>query len=40
MLTSGCDEDGTPTGGAKIIYEYYPDKLNTIGNENMGISYF
>jgi len=36
-LSSGSDENGNPTGGGKTTYEYYTDKLNTIGDENMGM---
>ena len=40
-LTTSLDENGIPNPeGGKITYEYYPERLNTIGNENMGIGYF
>lgn len=38
-LSSGSDVNGNQLGGGKITYEYYTDKINTIGDENMGMSF-
>lgn len=40
ITSDGVDVYGNKIGGGITTNEFYADKLNTVGNENIGISYF
>lgn len=40
ISSGGYDTQGNPIGGGITTNEFYNDKINTIGNENIGIKYW